>query len=76
MASEATNMAAIAKKITILAGITSSAGTAFVSHEYTAHDDHSTASNAAPCNIPTHVRWSARKLVTWVRAKTKTEHPF
>src|SRR5215213_11818842 len=66
------NMAAIAQKITIRAGITSSAGTALVSHEYTAHDDHSVASSAAPCNIPTHVRWSARKPVTWVRAKTKT----
>src|SRR5215213_11034863 len=65
-------MAAIAVKITILAGITSSAGTAFVSHEYTTHDDHSTVSSAAPCNIPTQLRWSARKPVTWVRAKTKT----
>src|ERR671916_756088 len=65
-------MAAIAKKITILAGITSSAGTAFVSHEYTAQEDHSAASSAAPCNTPTQVRWSARKPVTWVRAKTKT----
>ena len=49
-------MAAIAQKITILAGITSSAGTALVSHEYTAHDDHNTASSAAPCSIPTQVR--------------------
>ena len=71
-ASDATNMAAIEKKITILAGITSSAGTALVSHEYTAQDDHNTASSAAPCNIPTQLRWSARKRVTWVRAKTKT----
>ena len=65
-------MAAIAQKITIRAGITSSAGTAFVSHEYTAQDDHNTASSAAPCNMPIQLRWSARKPVTWVRAKTKT----
>jgi hypothetical protein len=45
-------MAAIAVKITILAGITSSAGTAFVSHEYTAHADHSAVSSAAPCQHP------------------------
>jgi hypothetical protein len=43
-----------------------------VSHEYTTYDDHNTASSAAPCNIPTHVRCSERKPVTWVRAKTKT----
>jgi len=49
-------MAAIAVRITSRAGITSSAGTALVSHEYTAHDDHSAVSSAAPCNIPTHVR--------------------
>ena len=55
-ASEATNMAAIEVKTTIRAGITSSAGTALVSHEYTAHDDHSTANSATPCNTPTQVR--------------------
>jgi hypothetical protein len=49
-------MAAITQKITILAGITSSAGTALVSHEYDAHDDYNTASSVAPCNIPTQLR--------------------
>src|SRR5829696_4139781 len=58
-------MAAIAQKITIRAGITSSAGTALVSHEYTAHDNHSTVSSAAPCNTPTQLRCSERKPVTW-----------
>jgi hypothetical protein len=57
-------MAAIAQKITSRAGITSSAGTALVSHEYSDHDDHSAASSAAPCNIPSHVGWTARKSVT------------
>src|SRR5215211_8362300 len=71
MASEATNMAAIAQKITSRAGITSSAGMALVSHEYAAHDDHSAVSSAVAFNIPSHVGWSARKPVTWVRAKTK-----
>jgi hypothetical protein len=49
-------MAAVAAKITNRAGITSSAGTALVSHEYTAHDDHSTVSSAEAFNIPSHVR--------------------
>ena len=66
-------MAAIAQKITSRAGITSSAGTALVSHEYTAHDDHSAASSAAACNIPTQVRWSARKPVTWVRGEDEDQ---
>jgi hypothetical protein len=65
-------MAAIALRITRRAGITSSAGTALVSHEYPPHAHHNTASSAAPCTIPVHVRWSARKAVTCVRAKTKT----
>jgi hypothetical protein len=65
-------MAAIAVRITSRAGITSSAGTALVSHEYPTHAHHNAASMAAPCNIPLHVRLSARKPVTWVRAKTKT----
>jgi hypothetical protein len=34
-------------------------------------DDHSTVSSAAAFNIPSHVERSARKPVTWVRAKTK-----
>src|ERR671918_2608848 len=65
-------MAAIAIRITNRAGITSSAGTAFVSHTYPAHAHHNTTSSAAPSSIPVHERWSARKPVTWVRAKTKT----
>src|SRR3712207_4676995 len=71
-ASEATSMAAIEVRITNRAGITSSAGTALVSHEYPPHAHPNTASSAAPCSIPAHVRGSARKPVTWVRAKTKT----
>lgn len=49
-------MAAIAERITNRALITSSAGTALVSHEYAPHAHHNTASSAAPCNIPVHVR--------------------
>src|SRR5215203_1078030 len=66
-------MAAIATSITNRTGITSSAGTAFVSHTYPPQAHHSTNSSAAPWIIPTQVRWSARKPVTWVRAKTKTK---
>jgi hypothetical protein len=55
-ASEATSMAAIAVRITKRAGITSSAGTALVSHAYPPHAHHNTASSAAPWIIPTQVR--------------------
>ena len=68
----ATSMAAIAVRITKRAGITSSAGTALVSLAYPPHAHHSTASSAAPWIIQAQLRWSARKPVTWVRAKTKT----
>src|SRR3712207_1087568 len=54
-------MAAIAVRITSRAGITSSAGTALVSHEYPPHAHHNTTSSPAPCNIPTQVRWACKK---------------
>ena len=44
----------------------------FVSHAKPAHAHQIAASTAKPRSIPSHVRSSARRVVTWVSAKTNT----
>ena len=56
-------MAAIEQNITIPAGITSTAGTTFVSHEYTAHDDHSTANGVLRWSAPYGMMDAGRRIV-------------
>ncbi len=65
-------MAAIADRTTERWKRFSSAGMAFVSHEYPTHAHHTTASSAMPRTTPAHVRFVVRKRVIWVMANTNT----
>src|SRR4051794_30587728 len=70
-ASEAMSMAAIAANITMRTP-PSSGSTVLVSHAYADHAHHSTLSSRPPRSTPPHVGSLCSRVVTSVKANTKT----